>query len=54
MSKGRPQVIRDAPRSEVDVTLIDRLLALTPAQRVKMLVQEVRNLAALDIKLGRR
>jgi hypothetical protein len=39
------------PGTGIDRTLIHRLLTLTPAQRVALLVEEARTLAELDLKL---
>jgi hypothetical protein len=38
----------------VDLSLIRRLLALTPAERFRVAVDEARTLAAFDAKLRRR
>ncbi|HEX6160705.1 MAG TPA: hypothetical protein VF111_11095 [Thermoanaerobaculia bacterium] len=38
----------------IDRTLIRRLLALTPAQRIDMLVEEARNLARFDATLKKK
>lgn len=43
--------IEQKPGTGVDRTLIQRLLALTPAERVKMAVREAHNLAALIEKM---
>lgn len=46
--------IEEKPGTGVDRTLIHRLLLLTPAERVQMMVREARNLAALDARVRRR
>ena len=38
----------DPPGTGIDRTLIRRMLQLTPEERLRLLVEEVRNLAELD------
>lgn len=42
------------PGTGIDRTLIRRLLALTPGERIELLVAEARNLAAFDATLKRK
>ena len=42
------------PGAGVDRTLIRRLLAVSPAERVRMLVVEARNVSELMAKMKRR
>lgn len=54
MAEQKDARIQEKPGTGIDRTLIHRLLMLTPAERVQMMVREARNLATLDTRLRRR
>lgn len=52
MSARQANPPHDEPRPNgIDRTVIRRLLALTPAERFRLAVEEARNLAAFDARL---
>lgn len=46
--------VQDKPGTGVDRSQIRAMLSVTPAERLKMLVQEARNLDALFVNLRRK
>jgi hypothetical protein len=51
----QPQIrAEQKPGTGIDRTLIRRLLAVSPSERVKLLVDEANNLADFDRKFRRR
>jgi hypothetical protein len=52
---GQPRRLENQtrPGSGIDRTVIRQLLAMTPAERILLLIEEVRNLAAYDRAMKR-